>query len=113
MLIKITVPDKNGQWKVQINSGTSKKERAVSTYRFVEQRIGRFLGTSKKVKIDVTVNYCAMHPLEPNDWKNTGFYSSTNEALYALACFLEDFVTEEFLAKKRKLYFMKNENLEG
>ena len=99
--VKITVPTKNKEWIVSVGHGNFKRPNATQIYNYVEKRL---LATHFPSKIYVIVDYGVEHPLEPNDWKNEGLYSDPTVAPFALASFLEDYFTKDYLREKLKQY---------
>lgn len=107
--IKVTVPNKQNTWKISIGNGRPrKKKNAVEIYRHAERFLSRKLLTSSpskgKDKIKVLVDYHLIHQDKSLDWKNEGLYTEKNEALYVLACFLEDYLPVNYQRTKYKLY---------
>jgi len=96
--IKITVPKSPAAWAVSIGVSRYKKKSAASAYAVVEKNLkgkkAGSLGTSNVYK--VFVNY--------GNGDNSGEYATSREALWALACFLEDFLTPDLLAEKLRKY---------
>jgi len=101
--IKIEIPQETkDSWKVATAlmgkpARFSKKKTSVSAYRFVESRIKRFLGTSHDHKTVVWV--------QDGQYHNDGEYTDVNTALYALTCFLEDYLTLAFKNNRIKKYY--------
>lgn len=81
-----------------IHAGASgKRKTAVSVYRLVENRFKRFFTATQGGKTVVCVKDGSYH--------NDGEYTTLSGALYALSCFLEDYLTESFYRDRIKRYF--------
>ena len=84
----------------RIGGGTIKSLNPVSVYRKLENRLSKALLTvSERVKINVLVDY-------GHGDTNEGKYDK-NEALYALVCFMEDYLPKEFANDRYKKYMPK------
>lgn len=99
--IYVVVPKKGEDWKVTIGGGQLKRPDAINVFNYVERRL---LASQLKTKINVTVDYNALHPLDHEGWVNEGTYGTKKEALYSLACFLEDYISADTLRRKLEQY---------
>ena len=99
--VKITVPKKGEMWKVAFNGGSMIRPDASSAFGHIERRLSK---ATKSTKISLIVDYGALHPNDSSEWINDGVYSSKNDALYALACFLENFLLLSYQREKYKKY---------
>ncbi len=110
MKIKIIVPKKNKKWFISIGMSRYSKSLATSVYRFMEGKISGFLRLSGKEKLTIVVDYDQSHGLatkNPPEWFNDISSNNKDELLYALAVFLEDYLSKDYLKEKLKMYFRK------
>ncbi len=102
--IKITVPKKVNPWKVSIAASHGKHyENAATAYNKIEHYL-LGLPVREPKEILVKVDYSSQHPSSEIGWINDGEYASGNDALYALACFPEDFISVNLAKEKYKKY---------
>ena len=98
--IKVTVPKEGKKWKASFGKGSPLlRNNATVIYNAIERRL---LASRSKDKTRLFVNY---HQV--GGFHNEGVYSDTNEALYVLACFLEDYLSSSFALSKYKKYYPK------
>ncbi len=109
MKIKVIIPAKGKKWKVTFldkgNYTANSRTKAALLYSLIEAKVSRFSKARLQGRTQVVVDYGVLHPLEPNDWKNEGFYDTQEATLYALASFLEDYLPQVYLREKLKKYF--------
>jgi hypothetical protein len=102
--IKIIVPVKNNPWKLSIGRSTGKHFSAASSlYTKVEQFLMAKV-KEKNLAINIKVDYCLLHPKDPEGWVNEGQYNNVRMALYSLASFLEDYIGNTTLTSKFAKY---------
>ncbi len=102
--IKIIIPDKNDPFKIQVGSSSVKRKNIMSAYGYVERKVSKLLASGHKTKIDVIVDYATLHQKDKTEWINEGTYDNTNEAMYALTCFLEDYISFDYARDKYRKY---------
>ena len=101
--IIITVPQGSKKWMVTVSSGCFKRKSAANVYNYVERKLlakkmMTSLGTSLKDKTAARVKYDKEYHNESLASKNTSYL------LYTLSCFLEDYLSQDTLNNKEKLY---------
>lgn len=111
--IKIIVPKnpKTDKWKISIGRSTFQKSSAAAAYRFSEGKVNVFLGARIKQKIHIIVVYDLTRGLRlktPPEWFNDITAGTKQELLYALACFLEDYLSPDKFQELNKKYYEKN-----
>ena len=94
---------KGGEWKAKcretLTGGMVTKKTAISAYKYVENRLSKlFLSPSLDVQTSVTVVYGV------GRLNATNLTSKVSETLYALSCFMEDYLPAEFLAGRLQKY---------
>ncbi|SRR5258708_7378125 len=115
--IKVTVPNKGDSWKISIGTGRPrKKKNAVAVFRHAERFLTQKLLTNSasevEYKIKVLVDYSAIDHERQMRTFSHGLYAEKNEALYDLAMYLEDYLTNRYLNMKFKIYG-KNFDMKG
>lgn len=100
--IKVIIPKGENPWKGLHGKHFS---RATDVYNFYERQLLGFDEARLKTKTKVIIDYGVEHPSEPKDWINEGLYNNSSTALYSLACFLEDYISHDFMRSKRRLYY--------
>ena len=104
--ISVKVPTKYNKLfsfslRKRLGGGTMKANNGVSVYRRLENRLKKtILMGAGKVKILVKVDY-------GDKYLNEGEYTTKRDSLYALGCFLEDYLPELFLQGRSKRYYPK------
>lgn len=95
MKIKITVPQKNEHWKVSFGRGERKRSSAVAIFRAVERHLQ---ARALREKMEIVVKY-------GKDISNETIASQdTKYLLYALSCFLEDYLPAQTLSRVEKTF---------
>jgi len=94
---------KGGEWKAKcretLTGGMVTKKTAISAYKYVENRLSKlFLSPSLDVQTSVTVVYGV------GRLNATNLTSKVSETLYALSCFMEDYLTPDFLSDRTSKY---------
>ena len=101
--ISVKVPNDNRQYfsfslRKGAGGGVMKSTSPVSVYRKLENRLSKaFLTEARGSKIVLKVDY-------GHGYTNRGEYTDKKAALYALACFMEDYLSEEYLDSRYKKY---------
>lgn len=107
MRIKIKIPEKNKKWQVTfLTNGkysAASRTTAANLYAYLEMRFLRFSKAKLPPRTHLVVDYGIEHPREPN-WRNEIHIREVRELLYALACFLEDYLTITYQKSKYKEY---------
>ena len=99
MKIIIKVPEIGKKWRVSFGGTPSSRKNATLIFKLVERRL--FLGVGIKEKTSILVKY-------GKDVSNETLVSlDARYLLYTLVCFLEDYLTKEYLAEKYKQYSQK------
>ena len=99
--IKIKTPTaKNGSWFISYPTNnkmtTIKREDGKVVYHLVKRKILKFLASAKGGKTGVSVFY-------PHKYRNeTKIDSNYQATIYALACFLEDYLSPSILRKAER-----------
>jgi hypothetical protein len=98
--VKITVPKKKeDSWKVSVLSGhggsPGRRKNAVLCFKFAERKILKL----KNPVVDIQVDY--------GYGDNCGTYFTAKSALYALACFLEDYFNADYRDMIQKRYLSR------
>lgn len=111
ILIKIIVPKKGEKWTLNYNGGTLKRDSATKIYNTCERRLLKLKKLTKLTaslaspydnKIKVYVDY-----RQVGGYDNSGEYTTAYEALYVIACFLEDYLAITLQNQKYRKYFPK------
>jgi len=98
MRIKVTVPKTDEKWSVSFGKTPSRRKDATLCYNLIERRI---YARPLKEKLSIVVKY-------PDGLLNETLVSlDARYLLYTLVCFLEDYLTKEFLSSKYKKYNQK------
>lgn len=100
--IRITVPKEGKKWKFSKGAGALYRNSPTVLYNAVERYLLSSLASRSKDKIKVFVDY-----RQVGGFHNEGVYDNVSEALYVLACFLEDYLSSSFALSKYKKYYPK------
>ncbi len=95
---KIIIKELENNWQLTMGAGARKHPRTMVLFNAVERKIKSFLASQKGGKTVVKVVYADGGQNESLASKKVGYL------LYTLTCFLEDFLSEETLAKKIEKY---------
>ena len=106
--IRVTVPATGKKWKVSFQGRTPfARVSSTGAYNLVERKILNSLRTWAKEKTKIYVCYGQVYGDKATGGTNEGIYDNPYEALYSLACFLEDYASHDFLLSKYKKYYPK------
>jgi len=99
--ITVQVPQKEKQkWIVSFSKLSHRQWRSVVTlYGYLERRLKVSLASGERIKRLLKVRYGPK-----DDDVNQGVYETSKELLYALAAFLENYLSKEMAQVKYKLY---------
>ena len=98
--VRIEIPKRDKKWRVICSTSNNpqpyKKNSAGVAYALVERKIRSFLSLGVGHKTVVSV--------KDGQYHNFGEYTDYKMALFALAAFLEDYLSKQTLALKYKKY---------
>lgn len=105
---KISVPKSNEKWKVTIyrngKHNIVRRTTAALLYSLIERQVLSFFKAKKTSKDNVVIKIEVSY--SPG-YDNGGTYDNPHDALYALICFLEEYITQAFLSEKSRKYTRK------
>jgi hypothetical protein len=95
---RITFKQLNNKWRLTIGSGSRERKEPITLYAFLEQKIDGFLASTEQGKTCVRVVYATGNHNESVASKNKV------HLLYALGCFLEEYLSDEKMVKIERKY---------